>query len=164
MIFKDCRLDRNDKNYCQKNCIKPKGRIIAKINEVKFNLRSKDKNKEIFPPSKGKIELIDDCLFFSKKKCEREKTYFISYSFPNATVAYIPKEKKGLQCFSFKFNQLLKIRHSIIDNLLGVYLIFFNENGSRYFVRISKRKKLSTARDLVTFIDKIQDVSVLNNS
>lgn len=156
------RCISNDKKDadCQKNCIRPKGPIIAKVRSVVVDVRSREKDvKEIYPPSKGTIELIGDYLFCRKKACKREKEYLVTYSLPNVTTVHIPKEKKGWQCFSFKCNEIKTIRHSIYDSVLGVYIIVIVGSDNRYSIRVGKGWKLSLSKEINEFMKKLQDIS-----
>ena len=160
MSFERCRSNNKKDVDCQKNCIRPKGPIIAKVSDVIVDVCSKEKDgKEIYPPSQGTIELIGDYLFCRKKACKREKDYLVTYNLPSVTTVHIPKEKKGWQCFSFKCNEIKTIRHSIFDSVLGVYMIVIDGSDNRYSIRVGKGGKLSLSKELDEFMKKLQDVS-----
>ena len=163
MSFERCRSDNKKDVDCQKDCIRPKGSVIAQIKNVIVDVRTKEKDdEEIYPPSKGVLMLIDDHLFCKKKKCKREKDVFVTPDYPSATTVYIPKEKRGWQCFSFKIDEIISIRHSIFDSIMGVYLINIDGKDDKYLVRVGKGGRLSLSKKLDGFIKKLQDISGKN--
>jgi len=160
MSFERCHSDNKKDVDCQNKCIKPKGSVIAQINNIIVDVRTKDKEgEEIYPPSKGVLMLIGDHLFCKKKKFKREKDVLVTPDYPSATTVYIPKEKSGWQCFSFKIDEIMSIRHSIFDSILGVHLINIDGKDNQYLIRVGKSGRLSLSKKLDDFMKKLQDVS-----
>jgi len=158
--FERCHSDNKKDVDCQKNCIKPEGSVIAQIKNVIVNVRTKEKDdEEIYPPSKGALLLIGDHLFCKKKNCKREKDVLVNIYCPSATTVYIPREKSGWQCCSFKIDEVVSIRHSIFDSILGVYLINIRGKDKKYSVRVGKGGRLSLSKKLDMFMKKLQDIS-----
>ena len=160
LILKNCQSTDKKDDYCQNNCIKPKSSVITQIKNVIIEVRTNEKDdEEIYPPSKGFLMVIDNHLFGKKKKCKREKDVFVTPDYPSATTVYIPKEKNGWQCFSFRINEIVSIRHSIFDSILGVYLISIDGNDNQYLIRVGKGGRLSLSKKLDMFIKNLQDIS-----
>ena len=66
------------------------------------------------------------------------------------------------ECFSFKIDKIVSIRHSIFDSILGVYLISIDGKDDKYLVRVGKGGRLSLSKKLDEFIKKLQDISGKN--
>ena len=60
---------------------------------------------------------------------------------------------------SFKIDEVVSIRHSIFDSILGVYLINIRGKDKKYSVRVGKGGRLSLSKKLDMFMKKLQDIS-----
>jgi hypothetical protein len=78
---------------------------------------------------------------------------------PGLITVYKPKVIRGSQCFLVKIDEILSIRHSIFDSILGVYLIIIRSNDNDYLVKVGKGRRFSLSNKLDEFIKKIQDIS-----
>ena len=156
LIFKKCQSEQNENNYCKNNCIKPKGSVNNKITDVIIEVNKNE--EELYPPTKGNLELIDNFLFCRKKNAVREKEVFASCHCPSAVavVVNIPKIKKGWQCFLLNKKKINSIKHSIIDSLLGIYVLNIKDDKDEYIIKISKGRMNIFSKQLDSLIHSLK--------
>jgi hypothetical protein len=157
LIFKKCQSEKNENFYCKNNCIKPKASVNKKISNVIIEVYKN--GEEIWPPSKGCLDIIGNYLFCKKKRSVREKDVLTSCHGPSAVavVVNIPKIKKGWQCFLLNKNKIASIKHSILDSLTGRYIVNIEDNKDKYCIKINKLKIDIFSKQLDSLIHSLKN-------
>jgi hypothetical protein len=154
VIFKNCQSTDKKDNYCENNCIRPKGIVEQSINDVIIKVSKND--REFYPPSEGSLEIINNILFFRKKRYIRERDVIASCHCPSAVVVYIPKRKKGWQCLLVKKEEIQSITHSLFESILGLYVLRIKDNKDIYLIKIGKGGKNYLSKKLDIFMKSLE--------
>ena len=161
LIFKDCHSEQKKNNYCKNNCIKPAELVNKSINDALVEVYKN--GEEIWPPSKGHLDVIGNFLFCKKKRSVREKDLLTSCHGPSAVavVVNIPKRKEGWQCFLLNKNKIKSINHSALNSLLGFYVVKVNDNKDRYEIKIRKGGLNPFSKKLDLFMNYLEKSFVI---